>query len=399
MATAHVDSFPTDLPLEPNIREPNRKSATYRQIFDSLTTEPGKFFSRHSGIVLSANIVKPSKTSLELEILEASEGGSDGIINGGHTVLAFEQAKNYKYDLTQARVKVTIHIGLTEESAKDIALASNTTTPVDSRSKVNARGDYKFLKQYLAQLEQKEDRKFRIAYYQNQSGAPRNAQCNVTHLLKLLYCLDRNKYNPDSNKRALHPAGMSIPSNITDTERERLTALLPLLSQSLWIEQRLYEIIQEHISNPRRKGVNDLASIDIRKTTLLPDSKYSFGFGAPTDLALPIIASYRVFLDKDYKWILPFNEFAEDFLQHLWTNYFRKYLVSEKTAGNTVGTKISRNQEIWESLYISAQSYLNQHLMKMVNSSKQEEESHVTQSTNKKAKGKRDELNATTVPK
>ncbi|QFS51602.1 AIPR family protein [Nostoc sphaeroides] len=394
IATAHVDTFPIDLPLEPNIREPNRKSAAYRQIFDSLTTQPEKFFSRHSGIVLSANIVKSSKTSLELEVKEASEGGSDGIINGAHTVLAFEQAKNYKYDLTQARVKVTIHIGLTEESAKDIALASNTTTPVDSRSKVNARGDYKFLKQYLAQLEQKEDRKFRIAYYQNQSGAPRNAQCNVTHLLKLLYCLDRNKYNPDGNKRAKHPAGMSIPSNITDTERERLTALLPLLSQALWIEQRLYEIIQDYISNPRRKGANDLASIDIRKTTLLPDSKYSFGFGAPTDLALPIIASYRVFLDKDYKWILPFNEFAEDFLQHLWNNYFRKYLVSEKTAGNTVGTKISRNQEIWESLYISAQSYLNQHLVKMVNSSKSEEPK-VTQGANKKAKGKND--GATTV--
>ena len=373
IATAHVDNFPIDLPLEPNIREPNRKSATYRQIFDSLTTEPAKFFSRHSGIVLSANKVKPSKTSLELEVKEASEGGSDGIINGAHTVLAFEQAKNYKYDLTQARVKVTIHIGLTEESAKDIALASNTTTPVDSRSKVNARGDYKFIKQYLAGLEQKEDRKFRIAYYQNQSGAPRNAQCNVTHLLKLLYCLDRNKYNPDGNKRTKHPAGMSLPSNITDAERERLTALLPLLSQALWIEERLYQIIQDHISNPRRKGANDLASIDRRKTTLLPDSKYSFGFGAPTDLALPIIASYRVFLDKDYKWILPFNEFAEDFLQHLWNNYFRKYLVSEKTAGNTVGTKIGRNQEIWESLYISAQSYLNSSLVKMVKSGKSKE--------------------------
>ena len=382
IATAHVDSFPIDLPLEPNIREPNRKSATYRQIFDSLTTEPAKFFSRHSGIVLSANIAKPvkNKTELELEVLEASEGGSDGIINGGHTVLAFEQAKNYNYNLTEARVKVTIHIGLTEESAKDIALASNTTTPVDSRSKVNARGDYKFIKQYLAQLERAEDRKFRIAYYQNQSGAPRNAQCNVTHLLKLLYCLDRNKYNPDGNKRTKHPAGMSLPSNITDAETERLTALLPLLTHALWIEQRLYEIIQDHISSPRRKGSNDLASIDIRKTTLLPDSKYSFGFGAPTDLALPIIASYRVFLDKDYKWILPFNEFAEDFLQHLWTNYFRKYLVSEKTAGNTVGTKISRNQEIWESLYISAQSYLNQHLMQMVKSGKSEE-APVTQVT------------------
>ena len=374
IATAYVDTFPTDLPLEPNIREPNRKSATYRQIFDSVTTQPEKFFSRHSGIVLSANKLKPSKnkTSLELEVLEASEGGSDGIINGAHTVLAFESAKNYKYNLSLARVKVTIHIGLLEDEAKDIALASNTTTPVDSRSKVNARGDYKFLKQYLANLEIAEDKKFRIAYYQNQSGAPRNAQCNVNHLLKLINCLDRNRYNPDGNKRTKHPTGMSIPSKITDTERERLTILLPLLSQALWIEQRLYEVIQEHISNPRKKGVNDLASIDTRKNTLLPDSKYSFGFGAPTDLALPIIASYRVFLDKDYKWILPFEEFAEDFLQHLWTNYYRKYLVSEKIAGNTVGTKISRNQEIWESLYISAQSYLNQHLVKMVNFNKRE---------------------------
>ena len=374
IATAHVDTFPTDLPLEPNIREPNCKSATYRKILDSVTTQPEKFFSRHSGITLCVNKVKPNKnkTLLELEILEAREGGSDGIINGGHTILAFESAKNYKYDLTQARVKVTIHIGLVEDEAKDIALASNTTTPVDSRSKVNARGDYKFIKQYLAQLEIAEGRKFRIAYYQNQSGAPRNAQCNVNHLLKLINCLDRNRYNPEGNKRTKHPTGMSIPSQITDTERERLTALLPLFTHALWIEQRLYELIQEHISNPKRKGVNDLASIDTRKTTLLPDSKYSFGFGAPTDLALPIISSYRVFLDQDYRWILPFNEFAEDFLQQLWTNYYRKYLVSEKTAGNTVGTKISRNQEIWESLYILAQSYLNQHLMKMVNSSKRE---------------------------
>lgn len=81
IATAHVDNFPIDLPLEPNIREPNRKSATYRQIFDSLTTEPAKFFSRHSGIVLSDNKAEPvkNKTELELEILEANEGGSDGI--------------------------------------------------------------------------------------------------------------------------------------------------------------------------------------------------------------------------------------------------------------------------------------------------------------------------------
>ncbi|UKP01050.1 AIPR family protein [Nostoc sp. UHCC 0870] len=374
IATVHVDTFPTDLPLEPNIREPNKKSATYRQIFDSVTTQPEKFFERHSGIVLCANKVKPTKnkTELELEVLEACEGGSDGIINGGHTVLAFEQARNYKYDLTEARVKVTIHIGLTEEEAKDIALASNTTAPVDARSKVNARGDYKFVKQFLAKLEREEETKFRIAYYQNQTGAPKSPQCNVNHLIKLMNCLDRNRYNPESNKRTKHPPVSNTPS-LSDAERERLTLLLPLLPKALWLEQRVFEIIQEHITNPRRKGVNDLASIDTRKNTLLPDSRYSFGFSAPADIAMPIVAAYRVFLDEQYNWIIPFDEFAEDFVQHLWTNYYKKYLVSEKLALNTVGSKICRNPEIWDSLYVSAQSYLNQHLMKMVNSKGREE--------------------------
>jgi hypothetical protein len=50
----------------------------------------------------------------------------------------------------------------------------------------------------------------------------------------------------------------------------------------------------------------------------------------------------------------------------------------EKTAGNTVGTKISRNQDIWESLYISAQSYLNSSLVKMVNSGKKREKLTMT---------------------
>ncbi|BAY42087.1 hypothetical protein NIES2111_64830 (plasmid) [Nostoc sp. NIES-2111] len=374
IATAHVDSFPTDLPLEPNIREPNLKSSTYKQIFDSLTTEPEKFFQRNNGIVLCVNKVKPkNRTELELEILQANEGGNDGVINGGHSVSAFEQARANKYDLSKARVKVTIHIGLSENDAKDIALASNTSAPVDARSKVNARGDYQFIKQFLAQLEREEGTKFRIAYYQNQSGAPKSPQCNINHLIKLMNCLDRNKYNPNTNKsKGKHPPVSNNPS-LTDAERERLSRLLPLLPNGLWIEQRFFKTIEAYITNPKKKGV-DLASIDARKNTLLPDSRYSFGFSAPADIAMPIVAAYRVFLDENYNWLIPFDDFAEDFLQHLWNNYYRKYLVSEKLAGNTVGSKICRNPVIWDNLYVSAQNYLNQRLLKMVGSNNNKRE-------------------------
>ncbi|BAY41816.1 hypothetical protein NIES2111_62120 (plasmid) [Nostoc sp. NIES-2111] len=186
-------------------------------------------------------------------------------------------------------------------------------------------------------------------------------------------CLDRNKYNPDSKSRTKHPPVSNTPS-LSDAERQRLSKLLPLLSKGLWIEQRLFQIIEEHITKPKKKGVIDLASIDPRKNTLLPDSRYSFGFSAPTDIAMPIVAAYRVFLDEHYNWIIPFDKFAEDFLQHLWNNYYKKYLVSEKLAGNTVGSKICRNPVIWDNLYLSAQSYLNQQLLAMVSSSRNKRE-------------------------
>ncbi|RCJ29447.1 hypothetical protein A6770_22220 [Nostoc minutum NIES-26] len=65
-------------------------------------------------------------------------------------------------------------------------------------------------------------------------------------------------------------------------------------------------------TRPRPVGSNTT-----RKNTLLPDSRYSFGFSAPADIAMPIVAAYRVFLDEQYNWVIPFDQFAEDFLQHL----------------------------------------------------------------------------------
>nr|MDJ0719455.1 hypothetical protein [Prochloraceae cyanobacterium] len=102
-----------------------------------------------------------------------------------------------------------------------------------------------------------------------------------------------------------------------------------------------------------------LASIDIRKNTLLCDSEYSFGFGAPADLSLPIVAAFRVFLDQEYNWVLPFDEFCEDLIEHLWKTHFLDYLKKEKIAGNSIGVRISRNNELWESLYTCASMYQN----------------------------------------
>ncbi|MFL9458594.1 AIPR family protein [Tolypothrix bouteillei VB521301_2] len=48
-----MEDFPTDIPLTPNIREPNKKSSTYKEIFNSLVSEPKAFFNRNNGIKIS----------------------------------------------------------------------------------------------------------------------------------------------------------------------------------------------------------------------------------------------------------------------------------------------------------------------------------------------------------
>lgn len=129
VALASVKDFPNELPLTPNVREPNRKSSVYTQILDSLYAAPEAFADKHSGITISAHSVKNlNDNELELEILEYSEGYvHHGILNGGHTVLAFKNALEYGYNLDKAFVKVIIYVGLNDESSKDIGLATKKT--------------------------------------------------------------------------------------------------------------------------------------------------------------------------------------------------------------------------------------------------------------------------------
>ncbi|MFL9458702.1 AIPR family protein [Tolypothrix bouteillei VB521301_2] len=126
VVTARVEDFPTDIPLTPNIREPNKKSSTYKEIFNSLVGEPKAFFNRNNGIKISAKKATQSadRKELHIEILQDSEGYTHfGVYDGGHTVTAINAAKNLGIDLKEARVKVEVTCGLNEEEVAVCALA------------------------------------------------------------------------------------------------------------------------------------------------------------------------------------------------------------------------------------------------------------------------------------
>ena len=354
VATAIVESFPTDLPLTPNIREPNKKISIFKEILETLNSAPSKFFDRNNGIKISAYKVKIHKTSsgseIHVECLEDSEGyTSFGVYDGGHTIAAISTAKTQKIDLTKALVKVEITCGLPEDEVAVNALTANTTSPIDNRSKVNARGGYDFVKRFIDKLEDELDIKYKVAYYQNQGGVPKDPRCSVQHLCKILICLDRVKYDYSSTGRSQHPSSLTVPQFLSPKETERLQKLLPLLPYGLWIERELYKLIEKYITNPAVKGNFNLASISLSGNSLLADGS-AFGFKTPSVLSLPIIASFRVFLDNDYQWTLPFDEFKTSVLNKLWER-LRSELKAEMGKGNNaIGTTLYRQVNFWSSL-------------------------------------------------
>jgi hypothetical protein len=232
---------------------------------------------------------------------------------------------------------------------------------------MNSRGDYEFIKRGIAQLELKHKFKLRIAYYQNQSDVPKDGHCNITHIIKLINCLDRNKYKPE-NIRTPHPTrGFVSAAQLKDEEKERIALMMHLLPQALWIEQKLCEHIHKYFTDKRRMNRDELASVNTKKNMFLPDNRYSYGFSVPADFALPIVASYRVFLDEKYRWVIPFEDFAEDYLQKVWDDFFKSYLIRQKLKGGVgVSVQVERDTSLWSSIYALAQQYLNKYLAEKV---------------------------------
>jgi hypothetical protein len=354
VVTARVEDFPTDIPLTPNVREPNKKSSTYKEILNSLVSEPKAFFNRNNGIKISAKKATQSSSGkdLHVEILQDSEGYTHfGVYDGGHTLTAINAAKNLGIDLKEARVKVEVTCGLNEEEVAICALAANTTSPVDVRSRINARGEYDHIKRFISKIESLENKKYKISYYQNQSGVPSDRRCSINHIYKMLICLDRVKYDYSSSGKLQHPTSLQIPKVLNATEEERINRLLPLLPQALEIERELYKLIEKYLTSPANKGNNDtLASISTSGNTILADGS-AFGFRAPAVLSLPAIAAYRAFLDSDYNWIFPFEEFSPRLLKKLWSDKLLVALKKEKAKGNNaIATTLYRRIQFWSDL-------------------------------------------------
>ncbi|MCL1475350.1 AIPR family protein [Argonema antarcticum] len=358
-AVALVDSLPTDLPLTPNLRRPNKKTEVFQQILRTLRTAPERFLDRNNGIKITARSIKIEKTksSQGVWVDLGEDKATGGIVNGAHTLAAIESAKIEGVPLKAARVKVEILCGLDDREVSTTSVAVNTATPVDTRSKLNAQGVFEPIREYINMLNEKQGLQLRIAYYQNQEGVGRSLHCSVAHVYDLLFHLDRMKHDFTKPGKYSHPKGSVSSSAIkSEAATTRLIELLPLLQDALWIEKHLYQLVQKHLEHPSVKGVSNLVGVKAKGTICLMDGTY-FGFTAPVPFSLPVVAAYRVFLDEERpcdRWVAPFLKFSPILMQELW-KWYREELKKEKARGNESFTSLIRNPVFWSDMCLVAQ--------------------------------------------
>lgn len=173
VAVAKAKSFPTDIPLAPNVREPNPGSDLFRSIVNTLLLSPDKFVERNNGIKIVCDSVVPLQdalghiTALRITCKPPTEHSKgQGIYNGGHTARAIQTARIRGASLEKAQVKVELLFGLSNEDIVANSLTTNTSIPVDNRSKVNALGGFDFIREY----KESNDLGYKIGYYQKSWG-------------------------------------------------------------------------------------------------------------------------------------------------------------------------------------------------------------------------------------
>ena len=174
-------------------------------------------------------------------------------------------------------------------------------------------------------------------------------------------CLDNDKYDYG---KGIHPVSL-IKGGGSSLAKYTLRAqnLYPgLFLVAFKIEKKMCELIKTssfHQGFHKIPGVKESKSI--RQHSYLIDGT-SYPVEIPSNLALPVVSAFRVFVDND-NWIMPFGSFSTDLIDLLWKHY-EEILTKEFRKGSRSINPIISQSWIWESLCRDSLRFYTQLLKK-----------------------------------
>jgi hypothetical protein len=350
-----VSDLPHDIPLDPDPRSPKIKGPVTKRIFDSLTSNDGRFHLLNRGITVSARQVEfdNKRNILKLQI---PEGDTYGIIDGGHTYRAITNAvrePRLEGPPDSQFVHLEILVGI-ERFLADIAEARNFSVQLKAWTLAAYRDKFDW---FLAALGM--DYKQYVRVSENDAEP-----VGILDLVQVLCAINPNLFGPAAAPiEAYKNAGKCLEYFIDKDDRYGFKKMDKISRDVI----RLYDYVRFHWkdaynaeddsgkrgrlgaraeAHQRKRNRSALATyyfLDPKKGPMKGDVPVEKGF------AIPLISSLRALLrEKDGKieWYTdPFKFFDEHGPKLV------KLIMAASDAANNDPHVVGRDAQVYMALY------------------------------------------------
>lgn len=354
--TLAVENLPRDLPYGPNARNADLSAKPAKAMLKTLESEPRSFIYYNNGIMLvveslSAKRVESGDFQVRIRYSEPDEETEDfvghGVLNGGHTYKTLMYAlygqhkpkENY-HNINQAHVQVTVAVGIEEESVASISRARNLSKAVPDYAMKNLEGDWQEIENFLPS-----DYRKNVVFKPNEDDSDSSLRYTVVDLVQRLALLN-NELFPFKDDRHPTIAYSGKGALVSQWDNEKYKSILPLLSDILWLEEKIMEahgLLNGKGKDNGKTVISKVNGCSDKSSTLITGR--TFNFTVASSFVFPVLAAFRLLL-RDGKWIEPKEELWERYgvmlVQRLWEKYHKD--------GRSNAAFFARSNDTWSTL-------------------------------------------------
>jgi hypothetical protein len=331
-----------------NPREVNLSSGVSKQIRKTLDEKPQEFIFRNRGITVIASRVEYDNRVNEIRV-EFEDKSSNGVLDGGHTLMNILQYIENTQDPAEAYVRIEFLEGIKNiDDAVDIVDARNRSTAVKVAAFENLLGHFDPLKAALSKQPYAE----KIAYKENElSEDETRKEVPIEEILAYVLCFDAEDFD-HNNHPVIAYSGKATVVKYYEKNVEQMKKYFALAPEILQLKDAIYvdipQIWNENGNNGEGGRMGRVRGVKMVTEKTLPFSGKKTRHSLPSGFIFPALAAFRALVkvvDGKAQW----RDDPMRVYESLKTDLVKRVVESAIRDGNPNDT--GKNVDLWGVCY------------------------------------------------
>jgi len=332
---------------EVNPREVNTKTAVFKAISSTLSSNPERFHERNRGITVVASALQFDDKSQEV-VLTLQDKALHGVVDGAHTLRAVLDSQGEGESGGNASVFFKCITGLDATEIAEIAGGLNTSQQVDLKSLENLREHFDKLKKKLSGQPYDE----KIAYKMNE-----DKPVDVREILYYLAVFDCSAYSDKMHPVALFGRKEGIVRKFAEQAAGNADAgdsfeiLISRAPDILRLRDLIEKKVLERLDGRYKASRGTRVRSQSNKNNLLVFIDETVDGRVPLGWIMPMLAAFRANVKwgkprGSFGWIMPIDELLDSCIDDLVAG-IKEIHAQENSRPEYVG----RNSLAWRICY------------------------------------------------